>query len=148
MVNKIVPAHTDIRRLIEVDHYEAHEKRTESAEFRRIKKELHEAGVGCWIGNGRCEGGLEIHHNIIEYSAITEVDINKVRAEHPDFKDVDCKEQMLVLCEKHHRGKGFGIHDMTYPIWQLQKYMTPEALDHFESAVKAEIEAEKAGGNK
>lgn len=141
METKIVPAHNDVRTLVEVAHYEEHGKRTESAEFRRVKRELHEAGVGCWVGQ-RCEGGLEVHHNIIEYSAMSEVDINKVRADHPEFKDVDCKEQMMVLCSKHHRGKGFGIHDMTYPIWQLQKYMTPEALDRFESAVHAELAKE------
>lgn len=139
---KIVAAHNDIRRLIEVAHYEDHFKRTESAEFRHVKEQMHKEGIGCWIGNGRCEGHLEVHHNIVEYSAESEIDPDKVKAEHPKFTDVDCRENMIILCEKHHRSR-FGIHNMTFPIWVLQKYMKPDALEHFENAVKKEIEAEK-----
>lgn len=142
-MGKIIPAHSDIKRLIEVAHYEDHEKRTESKEFRASKKYLHEHHVPCFINNGRCEGHLEVHHNIIEYSASTEVDWNKVRADFPNVSDVDDLDQMMVLCEKHHRKPGFGIHDMEYPIWILQKYMTETALDKFESDVNRLLKESK-----
>jgi hypothetical protein len=136
MDKKVIPAHSDVKRLVEVAHYEAHDKRTESAEFRQSKKYLHQHNVPCFINNGRCEGHLEVHHNIIEYSASTEVDWDKVKKDFPNVTSVDDLDQMMVLCEKHHRQPGFGIHDMEYPIWILQKYMTEEALDKFEADVK------------
>lgn len=139
---KIVPAHNDIRRLIEVDHYEDHEKRTESSEFKRVKDELHKEHVGCWIGQ-HCEGGLEIHHDVVEYSAITEVDFAKVQARYPEMKTPENKSGMQVLCRKHHRDPGFGKHDLTEPIWKLQAFMTEIALNHFELATYTEIYYEK-----
>lgn len=142
-IKKIVPAHNDVRRLIEVDHYEDHEKRTESAEFKRVKKELHEEHVGCWIGNGRCEGGLEIHHNIVEYATISEVDFAKVQAKFPFMTTPENKAGMQVLCKKHHRDPIFGKHYTTEPEWILQAFMTESALDHFELAGYTEIFYEK-----
>lgn len=132
---KITPAHDDVRKLIEVIHYEDHDKRTESAEFRKIKHELKAAGCKCYIGNGYCEGNIEIHHSIIEYSASTEVDWQRVQQDH-GFDHVDSKVQMMPICEKHHRGVGTGIHSVTYPAWILQKYLSPEALALFEAAVQ------------
>jgi hypothetical protein len=133
---KIVEAHDQFETLQEVIHYEDHDKRTESAEFRAVKKKLHAAGTPCWINNGHCEGHLEVHHSIIEYSANTEVDWDKVHADHPEFKDVDCEYQMMVLCEKHHRGVGTGIHKISQPAWILQKYLKSDALEKFEAAVQ------------
>jgi hypothetical protein len=137
---KIVPAHDQVETLKEVIHYEDHEARTESAEFRKVKKELHAANTPCFINNGHCQGTLEVHHSIVEYSAASEVDWEKVHADHPDFLDVDCKYQMQVLCEKHHRAPGFGIHKISYPAWILQKYLKPEALEKFEKAVAQMLE--------
>lgn len=139
MSKHMVPAHDDIRKLVEVIHYEDHESRTESAEFKRVKQHFHETGAKCWIDNGYCEGQIEIHHNVIEYSAATEVDWEKVKAVH-GFDHVDDEKQMLPLCEKHHRGIGTGIHMITYPAWQLQKYIKPDALAKFEAAVEHLIE--------
>lgn len=135
MEKKIVPAHDQHETLEEVIHYEDHEKRTESAEFRNAKKKLHAEKKGCFIGNGRCSGHLEVHHSIIEYSASSEVDWDKVRKDFPNVSDVDDIDQMMVLCEKHHRGTGTGIHKISYPAWIMQKYLSEEALDKFEAAV-------------
>lgn len=135
MPDHIVVAHDDVRKLIDVIHYEDHPNRTESAEFRKVKQEFHHNHAGCWINNGYCEGGIEIHHGIVEYSASTEVDWDKVQQDHPGFDHVDSKLQMIPLCEKHHRGVGTGIHMVTYPAWQLQKYLMPQPLSLFEAAV-------------
>jgi hypothetical protein len=132
---KVVPAHDQFQTLKTVTHYEDHEERSESAEFRAVKKKLHAEGVGCWIGNGRCEGDLEVHHNVVEYSAMTEVDWDKVKADHPNITTPEDIDGMMVLCAKHHRGIGTGIHATDYPTWELQKYLTPAALDKFEAAV-------------
>ena len=130
-----VIAHDDVRRLIEVIHYEDHPDRVESPEFREVKKEFHDAHAKCWIDNGYCNGEVEIHHGIIEYSASSEVDWEKVKTDHPGFDHVDSKLQMIPLCAKHHREAGTGIHAVTYPAWQLQKYLNPHALALFEAAV-------------
>jgi hypothetical protein len=136
---KIVEEHDEILKLTVIEHYEEHEKRTESTLFRKTKKHMHDNHVGCFINNGKCEGKIEIHHNVIEWSAATEVDWEKVKLDYPNFTDVDQEIQMMGLCEKHHRHAGFGIHTTPYPIWILQKYMTEEALDDFERAVKEQL---------
>lgn len=133
-MTNVVHAHDDVRRLVEVIHYPDHDERTESDEFRRIKHDLHAAGTRCYIDNGRCDGPTEVHHGIIEYSAANEVVWDAVKRDH-GFDHVDAREQMMPLCRKHHRGVGTGIHEITYPAWILQKYLTAEALDAFEAAV-------------
>jgi hypothetical protein len=140
-MSKPTPEHDDVTHIEFVAHYEEHAPRNESSSFRAIKKKMHDEKVPCYIGNGRCEGNIEIHHNIIEWSAATEVDWEKVKTETkaPFFSDPDTRINMQALCEKHHRHKGFGIHLVPYPIWILQKYMKEEALDDFETAVKKEL---------
>lgn len=135
-------AHNDVRRLVELAHYEDHDKRTESSAFRHIKAQLHKEHAQCYIGNKYCEGNIEIHHKVIEWSAATEVDFEKVMKDFPTINDPDTMENMMPLCAKHHRGKFHGIHVMTYPIWVLQRYMTEEALDKFEAAIQEEIKKE------
>jgi hypothetical protein len=139
MEKKITPEHDEVIHTTYVEHYEAHEKREETPLFKKTKKDMHNDGVKCWIDNGRCEGTVEIHHNIIEWSAATEIDWEIVRQIYPWFKDVDQREQMLGLCAKHHRHKGYGIHLVPYPIWVLQKFMNEEALDDFERAVQEKL---------
>jgi hypothetical protein len=136
---KITPEHDEIIKLTVIEHYEAHEKREESSLFRKTKKHMHDNHVGCFINNGKCEGNIEIHHGIIEWSAASEVDWDKVKNDYPNFTNVDQEIQMMGLCEKHHRHAGFGIHTTPYPIWILQKYMNEEALDDFERVVKEHL---------
>lgn len=35
---------------------------------------------------------------------------------------VDSPDQMLVICDQHHRSAGKGVHMITGPIWELQRY--------------------------
>lgn len=35
---------------------------------------------------------------------------------------VDSPDQMLVICDVHHRSSGKGVHMITGPIWELQRY--------------------------
>jgi hypothetical protein len=135
--------HDDLITLKVLRHYEDHPNRENSPEFERIKRDLHERDVPCFINNGRCEGNLEIHHSIIEYSAQNNVDWAKVKIDYPSFDHVDDKDQMMVLCEKHHRYPYFGVHTTDYPTWILQKYMNEEALEDFERAVEKAKQARK-----
>lgn len=137
--DKITPEHNETIHEEYIEHYEAHPKRVETSLFRKTKKHMHDNHVGCWVNNGRCDGGIQIHHNIIEYSAANEVDWKKVQADFPDFTDVDQEVQMMGLCEKHHVWEGFGKHHVPEPIHKLQRYMTEDALDDFEKATYEEI---------
>lgn len=143
MSNKIVQEHNEVKQLHELEHYESHPQRTESSEFRQIKKQMHEEGCKCFVDNGYCVGQIEIHHSIIEYSASTEVDWELVKKDFPNFDHVDDKDQMMPLCYKHHQGKYTGIHKISYPIWILQKYMLKDALADFEKAVKEQIKKDE-----
>lgn len=134
----IVQAHIQKRSMVEVTYFPTHEERKESAEFREDKAELKAEGkYACFIGNGRCSGQIELHHAIIEFSEANAIDWERVKADYPNVDHADDIDQMMPLCEKHHRGRGTGIHATTYQAWLAQKYMTPEALDAFEAAVAA-----------
>lgn len=52
------------------------------------------------------------------------------------FDDVDDEKNLMLLCPKHHQMTGFGIYNITYPAWILQKHMTRENLELFEKAVQ------------
>jgi hypothetical protein len=74
---------------------------------------------------------LEAHHCHIEWAMTNAVDWDKMRELHPNFdwstfekqEDfVDSEYNTMMLCEKHHRRKNHGIHNLPYPIWIMQKY--------------------------
>lgn len=131
----MVEEHDEVIHEEYIEHYEAHPARVETSLFRKTKKHMHDNHVSCWVNNGRCDGGIQIHHNEIEYSAANEVDWDKVQADFPNFTDVDQEIQMQGLCEKHHVWKGFGKHHVPEPIFKLQRYMKDEPLDDFERKV-------------
>lgn len=135
-MEKITVEHSDERKLDEIEFYMDHPKRTESKAFRELKEKFHKDGAKCFIDNGYCEGQIELHHKLIEWSAGTETDWQKVLKDFPELDNPDTLENMMPLCSKHHRGKFHGIHAITYPIWILQKYMKPEALEKWEQAIK------------
>jgi len=33
---------------------------------------------------------------------------------------------LMVLCDRHHRHREVGIHELTYPIWVAQKFIADE----------------------
>lgn len=131
----IVEEHDEIRHLEELDFYPDHQSRYESSEFRHVKEQFHKVHAKCFIDNGYCKGNIEIHHNIIEWAMNNGVDWEKVKHDFPNVDSVDDKDQMMVLCSRHHRGKYTGIHTTTYPEWISQKYMNADMLAKFESKV-------------
>lgn len=107
---------------------------------------IYELDVGCWIGGAthdqiqaglpeghRCHGaaGLESHHSIAEFAGLNAEDWRKVAEDFPqagiqsdeDFKRYANSEGgLMILCDKHHRWAGSGIHSVTYPAWVLDRY--------------------------
>lgn len=147
MVKKIVTEHDQLHVMKEVIHYPDHEQRTESSEFLHTKAALKsdKEHWKCYIDNKHCTYNhpLEVHHNIVEYAAANEINWDKVKQDYPNVDDVDDVDQMRILCSRHHREPGYGIHEMSYPAWELQRYMTDEALDKFAEAVEKMIKHER-----
>jgi len=102
--------------------------------------------VGCWIGGATkaeivaglapdhpCYGAkqLEAHHHIAEFAGLSEIDWRKVAKDFPqlgihsdeDFlRAAESEGGLLILCDRHHRGPYHGIHTITQPVWQLDRY--------------------------
>lgn len=95
---------------------------------------------------------LETHHALIEWAGANAIDWDKLAADHPDLTTlhalasayhahllangsfdgtidpaivtqfVDSPEQMLVICDVHHRSANRGVHMVSGPVWELQRY--------------------------
>lgn len=126
------------RTLVEDVFYPAHEPRKASAEYARTHHRLVvEMDEPCWIcGVRHSTGGkMETHHAELEWAAekAFEGDTDMLAAITRDHAEIladpaklrewlDSEGNMLVLCDKHHRGSRTGIHMVTYPAWKLQRY--------------------------
>lgn len=120
------------RTLIEDVFYPPHEPRRASSRYHHTHKHLvYELDEPCWIcGVRHSEGGkMETHHNHIEWAAANGVSLDLVMHDWPALTDraalrdwLDSEGNMLVLCDKHHRGSRTGIHCVSYPAWVLQRY--------------------------
>ena len=122
----------EFKETVEVDvWYPDHVQREESNLFSRTKHHLiNKLDTPCWICGSKEK--REVHHFIVEWAYADAIDWDKIKADYPDFdwssfktaEDfVDSEFNMRVLCAIHHRGKGYGIHEMPYPIWVVQRYL-------------------------
>lgn len=124
----------------------AHDKRRQTALFRRNKKFIRdECGAPCWICGSKKD--REVHHilewsfwnaldrckvtnilNAIEFyddeyiSKAEDVDklrrrIRRVASSRPIIRTPDDIRNLVVLCREHHRLKYTGVHTITFPIW-------------------------------
>jgi hypothetical protein len=118
------------RQTIEIDiFYPDHPPRKESNLFTKTKKHLVKVlDTPCWVCGSK--EGREVHHFHAEWADAEAIDWDKMKILHPNFpwstfKEatdfIDSEYNMMVLCEKHHRGKNHGIHLLPYPIWIMQK---------------------------
>jgi len=122
------------RHLTEFVIYPEHTKREESEEFKKNKERLKEDGhYKCWIC-GSTEN-LQVHHFGCEWALAKDCDFEKLKEFCEEFDpygygrllknkpitSVDDIRNLLVLCEKHHIEKLYGIHEITFPIWIIQK---------------------------
>lgn len=126
-------SHIVSRTIQEFIAYPDHAKRTESAEFRANKRRLvTQLDAPCWTCSSR--EGREVHH-IHEWSLWEALDPKKVldtlhafdpygythAAGDKPIESPDDIRNLVVLCEKCHRGENQGVHDLTMPIWVAQR---------------------------
>lgn len=118
------------REVITIDvFYPDHPPRKESALFAKTKHRLiHDLDTPCWVCGSKEK--REVHHFHAEWADSEGIDFDKMRQFHPGFDwstfrepsdFIDSEYNMLVLCEKHHRGKNHGIHMLPHPIWIMQR---------------------------
>jgi hypothetical protein len=143
-------AHYEKRTLAEVVAYPPHGPRAGDPHYRAFTEArshlIHALGTGCWIGGAtdtaihgglppghRCYGAkqLEAHHAVAEYAGLSEIDWQKVAKDFPqagitsdeDFlRYAESEGGLTILCDKHHRLPGHGIHMITYPAFLLDRY--------------------------
>jgi hypothetical protein len=136
-----VKQHIIERKLRETVITPDHVKRTESEEFRHSKERLRVDGhYQCWVCGATND--LQVHHFAVEWSLQSLADWDKVKAfveewdpygygrllRNQPMTSADDVRNMLVLCQEHHTGvdhedggSGTGIHEMTFPVWIIQK---------------------------
>lgn len=132
-------AHKTVRHLTEVIITPEHAERTESAEFGRSKERLKTDGhYQCWIC-GTTEN-LQVHHFGCEWSLENICDFEKLKVfceeydpygygrllRNQPMTTVDDVRNLLVICQEHHiggakDGAANGIHEITFPVWVIQK---------------------------
>jgi len=119
-----------------VVHYPPHEPREKDPhykDFNAYRKATH-ATAECSFGQHRrdlseCAGQLELHHAHIEFSLQNGVDLAWLEVDYPGVSDpeqvgawVESAENLMWLCEKHHRGVG-GIHHASASDYEAEKYV-------------------------
>lgn len=139
---------SDISQIHEMRHqvledvfYPAHPPRQETPEYVAVHHKLVvEDDTPCYICTLRHSQlndpeinihgarSIETHHWWIEWALANAVDPDKIRAFFPEADDVSAwvdhsPNNLLVLCDRHHRHKEVGIHELTYPIWIAQKFV-------------------------
>ena len=129
-------------------NYPRHEKRKDTALYRRTRNELiHKRKLTCFICDKKnsTEEPLETHHFYCEKYAQTMIDWDKFALfakncyniqtgenisanfdwnevkQNPDIF-VDSTYNMIVLCKQHHTSGNKGLHHVPFPDWILQKY--------------------------
>lgn len=131
-------AHRMSRTLTEVCWYPDHDPRAASAEYEKVHHHLvYELDEPCWVCGIRqsqlTDGEhMETHHWHVEWALANAMDPAKLLADFPDMGTaddphlrewLDSEGNMLVLCPQHHRHGLTGIHMVTYPAWQAQRWV-------------------------
>ena len=141
----IVAAHAMTRRLTETVWYPEHGKRTATAEYRDVHHHLvYELDEACWTcgvrhstladpkANPHGAVEMETHHDELEWALANAADPAKILADFPTMGTadephlrqwLDSENNMLVLCNVHHRSGLYGIHMVTYPAWKPQRWL-------------------------
>ncbi|MCY0901600.1 MAG: hypothetical protein OWU32_05355 [Firmicutes bacterium] len=136
-----VDEHVQRRTLKEVVIVPDHARRTESSAFRASKERLRADGhERCWVCGAT--DSLQVHHFGMEWSLAHVADWGQVKAfveewdpygygrllRNQPMESPDDVRNLLVLCERHHigvdhedGGSGTGIHELTFPIWVVQR---------------------------
>jgi len=120
------------KTITEFIYYPEHDKRHETEEYRK-NREILTKQYGCYICGSK--ENLETHHYGCEWAEwnstnpeklkefLLEFDIYGYSKKYKDkpITSPDDIRNLMVLCQKHHRHKFYGIHNMTFPIWIMQR---------------------------
>lgn len=98
--------------------------------FRRRTKDTARCAVAAQTGDGSdCHGGLELHHSHIEFALQNGIDLARLEHAYPGVSDpsqvgawVESADNLLWLCEKHHRGAGTGVHHLPSSDFEASKW--------------------------
>ena len=119
-------------------HYPSHPARTDDphyADFNHYHKATHDTAK-CSIGEHRndfsecsLDKPLELHHAHIEFSLQNGVDLKWLEIDYPGVSNpdevgkwVESAENLIWLCEFHHRGPG-GVHVAAASDYEAEKYV-------------------------
>lgn len=117
------PAHDQKTTHAYTVHYPEHEPRTEDPHYRDFEAYRRRTHATAQCAKGvekgsfdECAGGLELHHAHIEFSLQNGVDLAALESHYPGVSNpdevgawVESGQNLLWLCEFHHRGHG-GVH--------------------------------------
>lgn len=131
----VTPAHTAKETESFLYTFPAHEPRESDPHyhaFNAARRRLEKLGaLKCWIDNADCQGAIELHHAIVEFSLAQIVDVAHFEKLYPEFKIdddekfltwINAEANLLPLCVQHHRGV-IGVHSIHYPAWVVQRFM-------------------------
>ena len=132
------PAHDQNVTHRYVVHYPDHEPRESDPHYRDFNayRRRTKNTAQCAIGNHRADFSecsldkpLELHHAHIEFSLQNGVDLKWLEVDYPGVSDpkivgawVESAENLMWLCEAHHRGAG-GIHVAAASDFEAEKYV-------------------------
>lgn len=126
-------AHDQKLTLHLVMHVPEHEPREDDPHyhlFNQAKARMKRQGLWkCVISDDLCSGPIELHHSVIEFSEINEVDPAKIAGalglhfdNDEDFQRwVESPSNLEPLCAAHHR-QAYGIHVLPGPLWEAIRY--------------------------
>jgi len=145
---RIVLSHQEKKTLSMLVNIPEHKDRTVTSLFRNTRKTLkhltprfvfHANPGKCFIcgqTEQQLSSPLQAHHFGIERCfAEGDINWNIVKEDFPDFnwaifnplqpyQFVDnMATQGMMLCETHHIGKDTGIHNLTFSLWIMQRYL-------------------------
>jgi hypothetical protein len=150
-----VKQHEQVLHLVVAEELPPHEKRTESALFRKNKKLLvKDHKLPCFACKAKSE--LQVHH-MVEWATWNWIDTNKMVDRLSAFdpygfskmyhgKDIESPDDirnLIVLCQPCHTGAGKGIHFVPLPIW-LPQACVQEGHSFEDSALHEELKRRNA----
>lgn len=113
-------------------NYPAHPARPDDPhyiDFEHYRKTHIDTAKCVYVDTGECEGGLELHHRIIEFSLQNGVDFALLEKDYPGISDptqvgawVESEPNFEWFCAKHHRGHG-GVHVASASDFEAEKYV-------------------------
>lgn len=138
---KTIAAHKEKKTIVEYEITPKHATRTESDEFKKNRQILIDRIGKCFICGTTIN--LQAHHYGCEWAFWNDCDKDKLKKFLLSFdiygfsqfyrstRTIDTPDDirnLMLLCEKHHIEKEHGIHEMTFPMWIMQKIVDKRSV--------------------